>query len=106
MEYLTIQITDDIPLTPSPSRCTFFPGFMDYVPGVSAQTRSPTERSVCAAAQVRVFPHSRKRLGYEKCRSIQVSNLVIRQILPFSNLTVNERNVVNITTRPDKKAEP
>jgi len=33
-----------------------------------------------------------------------VANLVIRQVLLCFNTTVNERNVVNISTRPDKTA--
>ena len=41
MEHITVLITDDLFLTPSPSRCTFFPGFSDYVPGASAQNMQP-----------------------------------------------------------------
>ena len=101
MEYLTIQITDDIPLTPSPSRCTFFPGFMDYVPGASAQNPQPN-RKACTGEHISSFTKATWLQKVPEHSSVQSSD---QTNLPYSNPTENERNVVNIATQPDKKAD-
>ena len=100
-----ILITDDIPLTPSPSRCTFFPGFMDYVPGASAQNPQPN-RKVCLRSRtgehISSFTKVTRLQKVPEHSSVQSSD---QTNLPCSNPTENERNVVNIATQPDKKPD-